>query len=109
SSRRPRPPITGRKANTTEERLWRRQPSKFRIVLLIMMAQTLVTATLLLSLSDSMSAANTTDATAAIHGKVVYAGPPPPKRKIIVTKDSDVCGSGIREVDQIVLDTEKRV
>jgi len=38
-----------------------------------------------------------------IRGKVVYPGPPPPKRKIIPTKDREVCGSGVREVDQILL------
>jgi hypothetical protein len=34
-----------------------------------------------------------------IKGKVVLAGSPPAKRKVIPTKDREVCGSGVREVD----------
>jgi hypothetical protein len=44
-----------------------------------------------------------------IKGKVVYAGAPPSKKKIIPTKDKEACGSGVREVDQIVLGPEKVV
>src|SRR5437016_14267815 len=36
-----------------------------------------------------------------IKGKVIFQGSPPDKRKVILTKDREVCGSGVREVDQI--------
>jgi hypothetical protein len=39
----------------------------------------------------------------SIKGKVVFNGTPPPKRKVVPTKDREVCGSGIREVDQILV------
>ena len=44
-----------------------------------------------------------------IKGKVVFAGTPPPKKKVIPTKDKEACGSGVREVDQIVLGPDKAV
>jgi hypothetical protein len=44
-----------------------------------------------------------------IKGKVVFAGTPPPKKKVIPTKDKEACGSGVREVDQIVLRPDKAV
>jgi hypothetical protein len=44
-----------------------------------------------------------------IRGKVVFPGTPPPKRKVIPTKDREVCGSAPREVDQIVLNPDKSV
>ncbi len=45
----------------------------------------------------------------AIQGKVVFTGTPPAPRKVIPTKDKEVCGSGIREVPQIVLAPDKGV
>jgi hypothetical protein len=45
----------------------------------------------------------------SIKGRVVYNGAPPPKRKVVPTKDREVCGSGVREVDQIVLGSDKGV
>jgi hypothetical protein len=45
----------------------------------------------------------------SIKGKVVYPGPVPAKRKIVPTKDREVCGSGVREVDQILLGPDKSV
>jgi plastocyanin len=44
-----------------------------------------------------------------IKGKVVFAGTPPPKKKVIPTKDKEACGSGVREVDQILLNPDKTV
>jgi hypothetical protein len=44
-----------------------------------------------------------------IRGKVVFAGNPPPKKKVIPTKDKEACGSGVREVDQILLGPDKAV
>ena len=44
-----------------------------------------------------------------IKGKVVYAGTPPGKKKVIPTKDKEACGSGVREVDQILLGPDKAV
>ena len=44
-----------------------------------------------------------------IKGKVVFAGNPPAKKKIIPTKDKEACGSGVREVDQILLGPDKTV
>jgi hypothetical protein len=44
-----------------------------------------------------------------VAGKVVFVGSPPPKRKIVPTKDREVCGSGIREVDQIALGPDRAV
>jgi hypothetical protein len=44
-----------------------------------------------------------------IKGKVVYAGAPPGKKKVIPTKDKEACGSGVREVDQILLGPDKAV
>jgi hypothetical protein len=44
-----------------------------------------------------------------IKGKVVFPGSPPPKRKVIPTKDREVCGSGVREVDQILLGPDQAV
>jgi hypothetical protein len=43
-----------------------------------------------------------------IQGKVVFTGTPPPPRKVIPTKDREVCG-GVREVPQIVLAPDKGV
>jgi polysaccharide lyase family 4-like protein len=45
----------------------------------------------------------------AIKGKVLFQGSPPAKRKVIPTKDREVCGSGVREVDQILLGPDKAV
>ncbi len=42
-------------------------------------------------------------------GKVVFNGPPPPRRRIVPTKDREVCGSGVREVDLIVLAPDRGV
>jgi len=44
-----------------------------------------------------------------IRGKVVYQGPAPPKKRVIPTKDREVCGSEPREVDQILLNPDKSV
>jgi hypothetical protein len=44
-----------------------------------------------------------------IKGKVVFVGPPPPKKKVIPTKDKEACGSGVREVDQILLGPDKAI
>jgi hypothetical protein len=44
-----------------------------------------------------------------IKGKVTFAGTPPGKRKVIPTKDKEVCGSGVREVDQILVGPDKAV
>lgn len=44
-----------------------------------------------------------------IKGKVTFAGTPPPKRKVIPTKDREACGSGVREVDQILLGPDRAV
>jgi hypothetical protein len=45
----------------------------------------------------------------SIKGKVVFNGTVPPKRKVVPTKDREVCGSGVREVDQILLGADKGV
>jgi len=45
----------------------------------------------------------------SVKGKVVFNGPLPSKRKIVPTKDREVCGSGIREVDQITVGPDKGV
>ena len=45
----------------------------------------------------------------SIKGKVVFNGTLPPKRKIVPTKDREVCGSGVREVDQILVGGDKSV
>jgi hypothetical protein len=44
-----------------------------------------------------------------IRGKVTFAGAPPAKKKVIPTKDKEACGSGVREVDQILLGGDKSV
>jgi hypothetical protein len=44
-----------------------------------------------------------------IQGKVTFPGSPPPKRKVIPTKDKEVCGTAPREVDQILLGADKAV
>jgi len=44
-----------------------------------------------------------------IKGKVIFQGSPPDKRKVILTKDREVCGSGVREVDQIQVGPDKAV
>jgi len=53
-------------------------------------------------------AATVTDG-GTIKGKVVFAGNPPAKKKVIPTKDKEACGSGVREVDQILLGPDKAV
>jgi hypothetical protein len=45
----------------------------------------------------------------SIKGKVVFNGAPPAKRKVVPTKDREVCGSGVREVDQITVGPDKGV
>jgi len=45
----------------------------------------------------------------SIKGKVVWNGTVPPKRKVVPTKDREVCGSGVREVDQILVGPDKSV
>ena len=45
----------------------------------------------------------------SVKGKVVFNGTIPPKRKIVPTKDREVCGSGVREVDQILIGGDKSV
>jgi hypothetical protein len=44
-----------------------------------------------------------------IKGKVSFPGTPPPKKKVIPTKDKEACGSGVREVDQIMVGPDKAV
>ena len=44
-----------------------------------------------------------------IKGKVLFQGSPPATRKVILTKDREVCGSGVREVDQILLGPDQAV
>jgi len=44
-----------------------------------------------------------------IKGRVLFQGSPPAKRKVILTKDREVCGSGVREVDQILLGPDNAV
>ncbi|HXG02610.1 MAG TPA: hypothetical protein VNO23_04235 [Candidatus Binatia bacterium] len=45
----------------------------------------------------------------SLRGKVVYPGPPPPPRKVVPTKDREVCGSGVREVPQMLLGPDRGV
>lgn len=44
-----------------------------------------------------------------IKGKVTFPGTPPGKKRIIPTKDREVCGSDPREVDQIIVGSDKSV
>jgi len=44
-----------------------------------------------------------------VKGKVVYTATPPTPRKIVHTKDHEVCGSGMRDVDQIAIASDKVV
>jgi len=44
-----------------------------------------------------------------IKGKVTFVGAPPAKKKIIPTKDKEACGSDPREVDQIIVGSDKAV
>jgi hypothetical protein len=44
-----------------------------------------------------------------IKGKVTFPGTPPAKKRVIPTKDREVCGSDPREVDQIVVGSDKSV
>lgn len=44
-----------------------------------------------------------------IKGKVTFPGTVPAKKKVIPTKDREACGSGVREVDQIVVGPDKSV
>jgi len=44
-----------------------------------------------------------------IRGKVTFSGTPPPKKKVIPTKDREACGSGVREVDPILVGADKGV
>jgi hypothetical protein len=45
----------------------------------------------------------------SLKGRVVYQGPPPPPRKVVPTKDREVCGSGVREVPQMLLGPDRGV
>src|SRR5438876_7972938 len=45
----------------------------------------------------------------AVKGKVLFQGSPPDKRKVIPTKDRETCGSGVREVDLILVGPDKAV
>jgi hypothetical protein len=45
----------------------------------------------------------------SIKGKVVFNGALPPPRKVVLTKDREVCGTGIREVAQITVAPDKGV
>ena len=45
----------------------------------------------------------------SLRGKVVDPGPPPPPRKVVPTKDREVCGSGVREVPQMLLGPDRGV
>ncbi len=44
-----------------------------------------------------------------IRGKVTFTGTPPPPRKEVRTKNPEVCGSGVFEVPQMLLSSEKAV
>jgi hypothetical protein len=44
-----------------------------------------------------------------LKGKVTFAGSPPSKKKVIPTKDREACGSGVREVDLILLGPDNGV
>lgn len=44
-----------------------------------------------------------------VNGKVTFSGTPPPKKKVIPTKDRETCGSGVREVDLILVRPDKGV
>jgi hypothetical protein len=58
--------------------------------------------------AGAYEAATVTDG-GSIKGKVLFTGTLPPKRKIVPTKDREVCGSGVREVDQITVAGDKGV
>jgi len=58
--------------------------------------------------APAYEAASVTDG-GSIKGKVVWNGIVPPKRKVVPTKDREVCGSGVREVDQILIGADKSV
>src|SRR5262249_27077859 len=76
-----------------------------------------VSASLLMAAAGLLGSAPTAGAYEAvsvtdggsIKGKVVFNGTLPPKRKIVPTKDREVCGSGVREVDQIIVGGDKGV
>jgi hypothetical protein len=44
-----------------------------------------------------------------LRGKVTFAGSPPPKKKVIPTKDREACGTGVREVDLVLIGPDKGV
>jgi len=67
-------------------------------------------SSLLLPVYDSVGyEATTVSDGGTIKGKVIYTAAPPAPRKIVHTKDHEVCGSGVREVDQITIASDKVV
>jgi hypothetical protein len=67
-------------------------------------------SSLLLPVYDSAGyEATTVSDGGTIKGKVVYTAAPPAPKKIVHTKDAEVCGSGTRDVDQITIGSDKVV
>jgi len=83
-----------------------------RIVTYALTASLLAVAAILVALAVRPAAgydAVTVADGGSIKGKVVFNGTLPSKRKIVPTKDREVCGSGVREVDQITVGPDKGV
>lgn len=78
-----------------------------RLAANLFVAAVVATAFALPAQSYSYEVAKVTDG-GTITGKVVFQGATPPKKKIIPTKDREVCG-GVREEDQILLSPDKSV
>jgi Polysaccharide lyase family 4, domain II len=77
-------------------------------------ARVLVVATALVAVLIAARAATAYEVAAvsdggSVKGKVVFTGGLPDKKKIVPTKDREVCGTGVREVDQITVAPDKGV
>jgi hypothetical protein len=79
-----------------------------RILTAIPVAGVALVLVLTANLAASYEEASVDDG-GSILGAVVFNGPLPSKRTIVRTRDSAVCGSGVREVDQITVGRDKGV
>lgn len=79
-----------------------------RRLALVMAAAVLLASSVLPSRTASGYEAVSVANGGTVQGKIVFTGTPPPPRKVIPTKDKEVCG-GIREVPLIMLAPDKGV